>query len=72
MCEPDADMTGQPQGPIAKLGLTDGSCPELPPPTERKPDSAPPPERAHPHESDADVKEMTPMREAARCDRFFV
>ena len=36
MCEPDADMTGQPQGPTVKLGRTDGSCPELTPPTEGK------------------------------------
>ena len=29
MCEPDADVIGQPQGPTTTLGLTDGSCPEL-------------------------------------------
>ena len=34
MCEPDADLMGQPQGPTAGLGRTDGSCPELTPPTE--------------------------------------
>jgi hypothetical protein len=57
---------------MATHGLTDGSCRELTPPTEETSDGAPPPERAHPHESDADVMQMTPTREAARRDLFFV
>src|SRR3972149_6677525 len=41
-------------------------------PSEEKLDRAPPPERALPCESDADVMQTTPMRGAARCDLFFV
>jgi hypothetical protein len=72
MCEPDADLIGQPQGPTATLGLADGSCPELTPPTDDNPNSAPPPERAHSRELDADVMQTTRMRAAARRDLFFV
>jgi len=47
MCELDADVIGQPQGPIASLGLADGSCPELPPPAEDDPAARRRPESAH-------------------------
>ena len=36
-CDLHADLTSQPQGPPENLGLTDGSYPELPPPTEEHP-----------------------------------
>ena len=71
-CEPDADLIGQPQGPRTKLGRTDGSWPELTPPTEDNSSLVPPPERAPSRESDPDVMQTTPMGGAARCDQFFV
>lgn len=59
---PDADMLGEPHGPTATRGLTDGSCCELTPPTERTPDSAPPSESARWRASDPDVMQTTPLR----------
>lgn len=67
MCELHADVIGQPHGRTTTLGVTDGSCPDLPPPTEGRPDSAPPPERPPSRESDSDVMQTTPMGGAARC-----
>jgi len=71
MCEPDADLIAEPQGPTAKGGRTDGSCPELTPPAEDNSTCAPPFERVPSRESDPDVMQTTPMRGAARCDPFF-
>jgi len=34
MCEPDANVAGQPQGPTTTGGFTDGSCCKLTAPTE--------------------------------------
>ena len=65
-------MIGPPKSPTAKLGLTDGSCPELTPPTERRPGSAPPPESADSRETNADVMQTTPMPGAAKCVFFVV
>jgi hypothetical protein len=70
MCEPDADLKGQPQSPTARLGRTDGSCPELTPPTDSN--GAPPPARVPSRESDPDVMQTPRMRGAARYDPFFV
>ena len=72
MCDPSADVIGQPQGPTTTVGPTDGSCAELPPPTEGKPDSAPPRESTDPHDTNADATQTTPMGGAARCDLFFL
>jgi len=60
-CDVDTAVIGPPQDREIKRGFTDGSCRELTPPTERKPDCAPPPESARSRESDPDVMQTTPM-----------
>ena len=61
------DVIGQPHGLRTTLGLTDGSCPELTPPTRRQSSSAPPFDGGHSRESKSDVLQTTSMPDAARC-----